>query len=271
MNRYLIGILSFVSPKLVSNLAYKKLTNPQQRKLRQHEEPFLQKADQSQIRFGEFKIQMYTWGNPKDERILLIHGWEGQAGNFTDLIKKLIKENYYVIAFDGPSHGNSSKGETSLVEFSHLVGRLIEEFKCKKLVSHSFGGVATTYALFHNQHLEIEKYVLLTTPDKFSQRLDDVAAYLGINEKVKNIIIEQIEGEMEISVDQLSVSNFVPKIKVKKALIIHDKNDRVVPIAQSKNVHQKWADCEYIEVEGTGHFRILRTEEVIDTVVGFLN
>jgi len=96
-----------------------------------------------------------------------------------------LKNNYYVISFDEPSHVFSSKGKTSLFEFSDLVGKMIKENGCRKLISHSFGGVATTYALYRNRNVEIDKYVLLTSPDKFKQRIDDVAKSVGITEKVK--------------------------------------------------------------------------------------
>lgn len=271
MKKQIIKLLSSISPKVVANLAYKALTNPQVMKLRDYEIEFLDKADKERIKFGDFDIQTYRWGNQNDEKILLIHGWEGQAGNFTDIIQKLLDNNYYVIAFDGPSHGFSSKGPTSLFEFSDLVGKMIRDYKCKKLLSHSFGGVATTNALFNNQDIEIDKYVLLTTPDKFIQRIEDVSERMGITEKVKKLLINNLERELNVDVKQISVSDFVKKIKVNKSLIIHDKNDKIIPIVQSRNVHKNWRNSQFQEIEGTGHFRILRTEEVIDTVVKFMN
>ncbi|MEM7299254.1 MAG: alpha/beta hydrolase [Bacteroidota bacterium] len=271
MKKQLVRILSTISPSLVTELAYRTLTNPRIKKLREHELELLDKAQQKKIKFGEFDIQTYAWGEEGNEKILLIHGWEGQAGNFTDIIRVLLKNNYYVIAFDGPSHGFSSKGKTSLFEFSDLVAKMIQETKCRNLISHSFGGVATTYALSRNQDVEIDKYVLLTTPDKFRERIEDVARYVGVTDKVKNKLIERLESEIEMEVAEANVSLFVKDIKVNKALIIHDKNDKIIPIAQSRNVCANWEACEFTEVEGTGHFRILRTDEVIETVAEFMN
>lgn len=271
MKKQIIKILSIISPSMVAELAYKTLTNPQIKKLREHELEFLDKAQKEKIKFGEFDIQTYKWGKPEGEKILLIHGWEGQAGNFTDIIKQLLKNNYYVISFDGPSHGFSSKGKTSLFEFSDLVGKMIKENGCRKLISHSFGGVATTYALYRNRDVEIDKYVLLTTPDKFKQRIDDVGKSVGITEKVKSKLVEKLENEIKIDVSEANVSSFVREIKVSKSLIIHDKNDKVIPIEQSKNVYQNWNVCSFKEIEGTGHFRILRNNEVTESVINFMN
>lgn len=253
------------------NIAYKKLTNPQILKLRPHELVLLKTAEQETFQFLSFDIKIYQWGNPNHEPILLIHGWEGQAGNFSDLIPVLIAENYHVIAFDAPSHGNSSKGSTSLFEFSDLVAVLIKRFAPAKLISHSFGGVATTYALYRNPALKIDKYALLTTPDTFSERIDDVATHVGITEKVKQLLIQRLEKELKVDVKSIGVSHFVQHIAVQEALIIHDKNDRVIPIRQSQNVCNNWQNCRLKTIEGTGHFRILRTKETFQDLVQFLS
>jgi len=266
----IVRIASNLFPSLVVSFAYKQLTNPQVRKLRQNELNILEKATKEKYTFEDFEIQLYTWGSG-DKKVLLIHGWEGQAGNFSELIEELLANDYTVYAFDGPSHGFSSKGKTSLFEFADLVGILIRKFKVSQLISHSFGGVATTYALFHNKDLQIDKYALLTTPDKFEERIDDVAEMVGITTKVKNLLINRLEKELNIDVSDFSVSEFVKSINVKQSLIIHDKNDKVIPIHRSKNVHKNWKASQFKEIEGTGHFRILRTEKVINEVIEFLN
>ena len=193
MRKQLVKLLSYISPKFVSNIAYNALTNPQVKKLRANEMVTLDKAKKETIKFGTFDIQTYKWGNEQHEKILLVHGWEGQAGNFSDIVEKLLEQQYYIVAFDGPSHGFSSKGQTSPFEFGALVGELIRHHRPQKLISHSFGGVATTLALYENQDIPIEKYALLTTPDRFAQRIDDVVAMVGTTEKVKNILINRLE------------------------------------------------------------------------------
>ena len=270
MNKKLVKLSSVLFPKKVANFAYKMLTNPQVKKLRTNEIVTLDRSIKEVIPFKGFDIQTYKWLGGEDS-VLLIHGWEGQAGNFSDIIERLIIENYTIYAFDGPSHGYSSKGKTSLFEFTELVGELIKKYEVKKLISHSFGGVATTYALSINPDIIIDKYVLLTIPDKFSERIDDVANQVGISDKVKKKLINRLEIETEMNIEILNVSEFVREVNVKRALIIHDKNDKVIPIGRSRNVYDNWNECEFLEVTDTGHFRILRTKVVIDNIVQFLS
>ncbi len=264
-----VKIFSTIFPNKMVDLAYNKLSNPQVMKLRDHEIEILDKAKKEKIKIDNFDIQTYEWkGGP--EKILLIHGWEGQAGNFSDIIKRLLAENFSVLSFDAPSHGFSSKGKTNFFDFSKVVGAMINRTGANKLISHSFGGVATTYALYSDLSLNIEKYVLLTTPDRFIERIDDVSAKVGITDEVKNRLLDRLASEMSLRPEQFNVSDFVKVINVKQAIIIHDKNDRVLPIQQSENVAKNWKNCNLIAIEGTGHFRILRTPIVIDQVVDFL-
>ncbi|MEM9329389.1 MAG: alpha/beta hydrolase [Bacteroidota bacterium] len=269
MHHSLVGTLSKLFPRLTASFAYRQLTSPQVRKLRPNEEDTLNKSEQEDFKFGTFKIKLYRWGGG-EKTVLLIHGWEGQAGNFADLVEKLLEENYTVYAFDGPSHGYSSNGKTSLFEFTELVAVLIRRFKVKTLVSHSFGGVATTYALFKNKDLVIDTYVLLTTPDRFIERIQDVSEATGISQKVQRLLIERLEKETGQRVDELNVSDFVSHIHVNRALIIHDKDDRVIPIERSRNVYNNWKGCRFTEVHGTGHFRMLRTDTILNEVLEFL-
>lgn len=269
MRKNLVKILSALAPGYVTKMAYRQLTNPQTRKLREHELEVLAKSHEELISFHGFQIKTYVWeGGPK--RLMLVHGWEGQAGNFADFVEPLGKAGYTVYAFDGPSHGFSSKGKTSLFEFTELVEMLLQKWKIGYLISHSFGGVATTYALTQVADHHIEKYALLTTPDKFSERIDEVAQQVGISEAIKQRLISQLEAETEQEVSRLNVSEFVRHIPVRQALILHDKNDRVIPIEQSKRVADNWKNCSFQTIENTGHFRILRTPSVIDEVLRFL-
>jgi predicted alpha/beta hydrolase family esterase len=269
MNKSITKILSNLFPNQVVAFAYHQLTSPQVKKLRPNEMEMLDKSQKEIFKFQDVGIQLYTWrGGP--DTVLLIHGWEGQAGNFADLIQKLIAQNYTVYAFDAPSHGFSGKGKTSLFDFIALVEVLIIKYGVKKLVSHSFGSVATTYTLFRNKDLKIDKYVLLTTPDRFIERINDVAAQVGITDKVKIKLVERLEKETNLDVMSLNVSDFVKSINVSKSLIIHDTKDAVIPIERSKSVQKNWKNCELIEIQGTGHFRILRTKSVIDKTLAFL-
>ncbi len=157
-----------------------------------------------------------------------------------------------------------------MFEFAELVGVLVEHFKVSKLVSHSFGGVATTYSLSQKQHLQIDKYALFTTPDRFADRINVVAEQVGLHDKVKKKLITKLEFELKLDLSILNVSNFVKGVSVKDAYIVHDTFDKVLSVEESKRVVEGWSAATLEEVRETGHFRILRTDEVLNKVISFL-
>ncbi|MFA7273591.1 MAG: alpha/beta hydrolase [Crocinitomicaceae bacterium] len=269
MKKRLVKAASFLFPKQISNFAYRKLTHPQKRNLKQNEVMEMETADKEWFKFKTFDIQMYRW-NAGPKTILLVHGWEGQAGNFSKIIERLLAENFSILAFDGPSHGNSKgNGATSLFEFAELVGVLVEKFKIKYIVSHSFGGVATTYSLSEKPQLKIEKYLLLTTPNKFLDRIDVVANQIGISKKVKHTLLQRLEKELDIDLFTISVAALCNKTGVKNALILHDLHDKVLSIEESRAVNDHWPICELEAIQGTGHFKILQSEKVLTRMVKF--
>ncbi len=270
MKKKIIGVSSKIFPRTVAYYTYKLLTNPQLKKIRQHEIEVLDKANKKIIPFRKFNIQLYEWGNKNNEPILLVHGWEGHSGNFSDIIEQLLQNNYYILAFDAPSHGSSSKGQTNMLEFSDLIIHLLGKYKPKKIISHSFGAVVTTYAL-NRSAFQIDKYVLITTPDTFLERINSISNQVGISKKAQIKLIKRLESEIKTKVSSISVSKFVENVSVKKALIIHDKNDKVIPIKQAKLVNKNWNNCTLEEIENTGHFRILREPFVITRILDFLN
>lgn len=250
--------------------AYKTLTNPQLKKSNIHEIDILDQAYKEKILFRKFNIQFYHWGEPDHDPILLIHGWEGHSGNFAEIIQSLVEQHYYVLAFDGPSHGSSTKRQTNLLEFSDLIISILEQYHIKKIISHSFGSMITAYALSRSPHLQIDKYVLMTTPDTFLERINSISSQVGINEKTKQILIRKLEKELNTEITKICVSQFVKDIHVKKALILHDKEDKIIPIRQARIVNENWDNGNLEELENTGHFRILKEPSVIERIINFL-
>ncbi|NLR92100.1 alpha/beta fold hydrolase [Flammeovirga agarivorans] len=266
----LIKLLSAAAPNVVVNIAYKKILKPQVFKLRPHEVEIIQQAEEKSITYKGFEVKTYKWGSGKD-KLLMVHGWEGQAGNFSDLIQMLKDYDVTIYSFDAPSHGYSSQGPTTMFEFSDLVKYMLETYDIKKVISHSFGSVGTTHCLA-NYPFIMDKYVMMTTPDRFMERIDDVAEMVGMTNKVKHRLLNRLETEFNVAANEQNVSDFIQKTNIKEGMIFQDINDKIVRLSQSESVAKAWGkNCQLIKIEGTGHFRILRTETVLQQVIDFLD
>lgn len=271
IKKKIVQISSSLFPSAFSNFAYKKLTTPQSHKLKQNDIVNLDSSTKSRFNFKSAEIQVYQWIKGDNSPVLLVHGWEGQAGNFSSIISRLLAENLSVVTFDGPSHGLSSKNSgTSLFEFAEVVGVILEKYGVKSVISHSFGGVATMYSLAQNPSLAIDKYILLTTPNKFLDRIETVAEEVGISKRVKERLINRLEIELKMDLSKISVADLSRNVNVKSALILHDELDKVISINESKAVNDVWSICNLEIIHDTGHFKILNAELVHNRIISFL-
>lgn len=270
MKKFLLPAACYLFPGVMARFVYHKMTHPRLVGLRQHEAAVLDSAEKEVVAIRQFQIQTYKWPGG-EKKILLVHGWEGQAGNFAYLVDGLLNQDYTVYAFDGPAHGRSSRNAVTFFDFSEVVGELLKRFGVRKVLCHSFGSVATIYALHQNRDLRMERMVLLTTPNQLMEAVEDARNKFGLTEAVCRRVVRRIQKETGYDLRQMAVQDFVHSVSVDKALMIHDKADAVLPIERSEAVCRNWPACELVEVEGTGHFRILRSAEVLNMAASFLN
>jgi predicted alpha/beta hydrolase family esterase len=255
--------MNAVFPSILAKQVYHFMSNPRVRKLRAFEDKILEQAVPERIKFKNFDIQTYKWGNPSDKVALLIHGWEGQAGNFGAMIDILLSKNYYVVAFDAPSHGRSSKGKTNMFEFSELAAVFLNKYKPTTIISHSFGSVSSIVAMSNNLGIPIKQWLVVTTPHDFRNRIEEVSANLGVGAKTVDKVIKLVESEMGVSIDSLSIESYGPKVKhVEKTLIVHSKTDTVIPIESARIAHKAISQSELIELDNLGHYAILWSDEL---------
>jgi len=265
----IIQIWSNIFPKYFAKKFYSKLLNPQIRKNREYELATLEKAVKSTVLVNSNEIQLYRWGE-SENKILLVHGWEGQAANYSEIIEKLLIENYTIYSFDGPGHGKSKGGNNIMFEYRDSVKFIIEKLNINQIVSHSFGSVVTTYALSQLPNHKIKRYVLLTTPWTFKSYVYNISSKIGIGRKSINKFIKIIEEEKNEKIEDMDVAKYVKNANIEKALIIHDINDKVIPISDAEEVVKRWDKAVLHKIENTGHFRILRTPEVTDKIIEFI-
>lgn len=262
-----LSILDTLAPDLAAKQVYKVMSNPRVKKLREFENEVLDQAQKITIRFQQFNIQTYQWGKSSDRKALLVHGWEGQAGNFGGIVPLLLEKGYQVISFDAPAHGYSSKGVTNLFDYTNLVSEIIKTHRPQFLLSHSFGSIATAIALIEHQDLSIDQWVLVTSPFSFRQRLEGVKDMVDVSDRTMSKLITRFEKDTQMKVDDLSMAKFCPAIKnVEHISVIHSIDDKILPIDSSRQVHAQFKSAEMIELKNLGHYRILWSDDLKDII-----
>lgn len=277
--RLYFSIVGAISPRIAAKKAHEMMETPRLSPLKAREKTVLEMARWVAYEFRGEHIQGYHWGedsrndssrNDSSRKVVLIHGWEGHAGHFGHIIPMLIENDCTIVAVDAPSHGESAQQPTSMFDFRAFVAGFLRQQQPDIVITHSFGSVAAITALEENQALEIDKLVMITSPDRFADRIHQVSNMLNLSPRVEQRLIHKIEDESGYVVDELNVSDYAPRTNVGAALIVHGQNDQIVPMEWSQRIVDKWDKASLVEIADTGHYRILWREETRRTIAEFL-
>lgn len=261
--KLIIQILQLLSPKLVSSMAYHFMSKPKIRKLRDSEETVLDKSTKEKIAYKNFQIQKYQWGNQNHKTALLIHGWEGQAGNFASVVDILVQRSYHVIAFDAPAHGKSTIAKTTMFEFAEFLESQFFTLNPRLIISHSFGSVNTATIFRNNPAFKTDLWIMVTTPHRFLTRVNEISNHFGLNNKVKTELINRIQEDSNENINQLNMGVYCKELSnVGKAIIVHSRADKVLPIKGAREVAKVFSESKLIELDHLGHYSILWSEEL---------
>lgn len=248
------------------------MSNPRINKLRDFENNILDQSVKGSISYKDFNICTYTWGLESKKVALMIHGWEGQAGNFGGLVPLLLEKGYQIIAFDAPSHGNSSKGKTNMFDFVEIIESFIAKRTPQLIVSHSFGSVTAAAAIRRQSSLSFANWIMITSPHDFRERIEDVAKTLEVSDGTVNKLLKLIEQDTGEHIDDLNMTKYCREIKnVEDVLIVHSIHDKILPIRTSRKVHAAFDNSEMIELEHLGHYKILWSEELQEIIKNKIN
>ncbi|MEZ4906568.1 MAG: alpha/beta fold hydrolase [Saprospiraceae bacterium] len=265
-------ILSVIFPGWAANSAFKLFQKPHNFKIREREKDFLAISEIYKIENSPEDLIFYRKGNHDGERVLMIHGWDSNPGSMSGIAEKLVENGFNVFAFNVPAHGISKVESTNMLEVSDLlvtaVKKLSENGKINA-VTHSFGSGAISFAL-EKSDIELNKMVFVTTPDKISDIFYDFASKIDLSEKSYKKLLEMTSIKFNRSMDDLAISNLLSNAKYNKLLLIHDKNDKILPFKNSISIKEKNKNVEIFQTKDTGHYRILWDENVIEKVNEFM-
>lgn len=214
-------------------------------------------------------IATWQWGGKDAPAVLLAHGWGGNAAQMRAFVYPLLSAGYRVIAYDQPAHGVSGGKLTGLPDFAEVFTELAWHYGgVKAVVAHALGGAAATLA--HARGLPLEAVVLIAPPADlvgFSRRF---ARWHWIPEAIRRSMQTAIEERYGVRWEELEAVRLAPRLGA-RALVIHDRDDRMVPWTQGARVANLWPNARLLSTDGLGHGRILADEEVARTAAEFIS
>jgi len=257
-----------VAPSMAAKWAWKLFFTPFRFPVPAKEQELADQSNKFTFEAEGYTIQGYEWGTG-EKSIFLMHGWSGRATQWRSFISLLNDKGYRVVAIDGPGHGLSSGGMTDIIRFQRILQVLFGMYpKMDSAITHSFGGASTMFAIQNG--LKIRRLVNIGTPTDADYIIADFLRRINASAKSGEqfrLNVQKIFGQ---TFDYFSVKETVKFANNTDILMIHDRQDREVPVEHSIEVHEDNPDTQLILTEGLGHMRILRDAEVIAKAISFV-
>jgi pimeloyl-ACP methyl ester carboxylesterase len=214
------------------------------------------------------RIATWSWGARGHPAVVLVHGWGGSAVQMRALVRPLLAEGLRVVAFDQPAHGWSEGSLTGLPDLADVLIEVAwEHGGVRAVVAHSFGGPATALALARG--LPAERAVLVAAPSDLVGYSRRFARWHWIPESVRSAMQAAIEERFGVRWAELAIDRLAPRLAA-RALLVHDREDRVVPWRQGRAFAEHWPGARFLLTAGLGHGRILQDEGVVRAVADFV-
>lgn len=216
------------------------------------------------------RIATWEWGwrSRGAPAVLLAHGWGGHTAQLRGFVFPLLAAGFRVIGFDQPAHGLSEGRLTGLPDFAEVLAEVAA--RCdhpEAIVAHSVGGAAAAFAM--SRGLPIRRAVLVSPPADVVGYSRRFARWHWIPEPVRSSMQAAIEERYGVRWEELEIERMAPRISA-EALVIHDREDRVVPVRQGERFAKAWRDARLLVTEGLGHGRILRDARVTGAAADFI-
>jgi pimeloyl-ACP methyl ester carboxylesterase len=214
-------------------------------------------------------IATWRWGSRDAPAVILAHGWGGYAAQMRAFVFPLLSAGYQVIAYDQPAHGVSEGRLTGLPDFADLLADIAwHHGGARAFIGHSLGGAAGALALATGR-VRFEKVVLVSPPADLVGYSRRFARWYWMPEAVRRAMQAAIEERYGVLWENLEVARLASRLHA-PALVIHDRDDRMVPWTQGAQVAHLWPGARLMSTDGLGHGRILGDDAVTRAAADFI-
>ena len=263
---------SLVNPEKAARKSFKLFQKVQKKNIREREEAFFDAARKFQVETATENIDCFELGDPNGDLVILVHGWDSNAGSMSRIAAALAGQNKRVITFNLPGHAFSKSRFTNLIECKDALLALLNYIKpieSFSVVAHSFGSAVSVYALSKSSY-KIDKLVLLTNPNKIETIFKDFKNGIGLGNRAFRKMIDLSVARLGEPLSALSVQENLKKIAYNNLLLMHDKYDKVISWQHSFEVNNAIENAHLVTLENVGHYKMLWNDEVIARCVGFV-
>ena len=200
--------------------------------------------------------------------MLLVHGFEGNRAQFAAIIDALLERGFAAVALDVPAHGESAGDELTAVKFTAAIERTLAHLgPVQAVVGHSMGGAMSLFSVAHTGGAS--RLVLVSAPSSLKRELQRFAKAVGLSKRGAAAFIASVERRVGRPAADFDVRHITAKVAL-PVLLIHDQNDRRVPVVEAARAAHILAGAELMVTHGLGHNRLLADPTVVTAIVDFV-
>lgn len=198
--------------------------------------------------------------------VVLSHGWAGSGTQLIELGQTIAERGFRAAVFDAPAHGAAPGRTTHALEFARFIELLSERHgPAIALVGHSLGGLACSLAA---ERIRPRALVLIAPMPSLDFALRGFQEKVGFGEAVRARLLREVIQRAQVEPKGGRVEPAL--LAAERALIIHDRKDRHIPVEVSRGLSRCIPKSEYVETEGLGHGRVLAEPAIQEHIANFL-
>lgn len=258
--------LAKIYPVLSNHLAERLLCTPVRPKVKRR---IGSGFDVKQMRILGHDVNIYIKGQ-SSKYILFSHGWSGNAFNFSSFYDDFLDAGYSVICFDQIAHGHSEGNISNYYYFYNVFETIYNELKSKfdilGVVGHSMGSSAIVGSKLN---ADIKLCLIAPLIPVFESLYLNTERF-GISPLTVSNFLKSYEKRFSVKLDEIDPKNIISKLK-NDLLIIHSEDDQFIDHYRNLPFYNNSQKESVQMINGLGHFRILKSKEVIDKCLSFLN
>ena len=207
-----------------------------------------------------------SWGTGPP--VLLAHGWESRRTHWGAFLTPLLAAGFRPVAVDAPAHGASPGTKAHVLQYGKALAEVGQALgPLAGIVGHSFGAGASVIAL--HRGLAAKRAAFISGPSSVVAVIERWGRRHGLPECDIPAFVRLVEKEVGEGVELMDVTQIVALLAT-PALVIHDRNDKEIPLEEGLAVAAAWPGATMLVTERFGHRRIMLAGEVVQAVVEFL-
>ncbi len=245
---------------------YVRFTRPDRLPATSEDVQLLAGATRHSIDHAGTALAAWSWG--VGPSVLLLHGWESRASHMAAFVPALVKAGLRAVALDAPAHGDSHGELTDVVDYGNAVITVARHFGgIDAVIAHSLGSAASVYAYANG--VRVRASVQLCGPASLRRAIHFLGTALDMTAleiaQLETLIVERIGAPLDV-MEVLNQRHGMTH----PVMILHDPDDRKVPVAESRALSEIWPGAVLRLVPGVGHRRILQAPHIVAGTVDFI-